>query len=253
MIPKLKKPFLFTLALLPIALVSGVFVGIYQMETISQEMLDEILAEIGSKELLLVITALQSVLYTAFCGFFGYILAEKIGLMKSLAIQKKPLLSGVALGGIVGLILALDYWTFGNVIKEIQTVDAAGLSVSSWIASVLYGGVVEEVMLRLFFMSLIAFVVWKLFYKKYDKENIPTSVFVIANVIAALAFAAGHLPATVMMFEKLTALIIFRCFLLNGGFALVFGWVYRKYGIAYAAVAHAMAHIVSKLIWMIFI
>ena len=121
------------------------------------------------------------------------------------------------------------------------------------IASVLYGGIVEEVMLRLFFMSLIALIVWKLFYKKYDKENIPSSVFVIANIIAALLFAAAHLPATVVLSGGLTPWIVFRCFLLNGGFGLVFGWLYRKHGIAYAMLAHALFHIVSKMIWLIFI
>ena len=30
----------------------------------------------------------------------------------------------------------------------------------------------EEIMLRLFFMSLIAFIVWKLFFRKHGKENI---------------------------------------------------------------------------------
>ncbi|MBQ9079720.1 MAG: CPBP family intramembrane metalloprotease [Clostridia bacterium] len=120
-------------------------------------------------------------------------------------------------------------------------------------ASVLYGGIIEEVMMRLFFMSLITLVIWKLFFKKYDKENIPTSVFVIANVVAALAFAAGHLPATLVTFGELTPLILFRCFLFNGGFGLVFGWLYRKYGIVYAMAGHALFHIISKLIWFIFI
>ena len=121
------------------------------------------------------------------------------------------------------------------------------------LAFVLYGGVIEEVMLRLFFMSLIAFVVWKLFFRKYDKENIPTRVFVIANVIAAMLFAAGHLPATLSTFGELTPLLLFRCFLLNGGFGLVFGWIYRKHGIVYAMMGHALFHVVSKLIWFIFV
>jgi membrane protease YdiL (CAAX protease family) len=77
-------------------------------------------------------------------------------------------------------------------------------------------------------------------------------VFVIANVISALLFAASHLPATVLM-GGLTPWLVFRCFLLNGGFGLVFGWIYRKHGIAYAMLAHALFHIVSKIIWFVFI
>ena len=108
-------------------------------------------------------------------------------------------------------------------------------------------------MLRLFFMSLIAFVIWKVFSKKSDSENIPTYVFVAANIVAALVFAAGHLPATSLIFGKLTPLILFRCFLLNGGFGLIFGWLYRKHGVVYAMLGHALFHIISKLIWFIFI
>ena len=37
-------------------------------------------------------------------------------------------------------------------------------------------------MLRLFFMSLIAFIVWKLCFKKYNRENIPTSVYEAAEM-----------------------------------------------------------------------
>ena len=118
------------------------------------------------------------------------------------------------------------------------------------LAAVLYGGVIEEVMLRLFMMSLIAFLLHKLFDRK--KEKPATGILVAANLIAALLFATGHLPATAVMMG-ITPMILVRCFLLNGGFGLLFGWLYRKYGLRYAMLAHAGCHIVSKLIWILFI
>lgn len=249
---KFKKPLLFALSLLPIAIVAGIFVGIYQLDVYSEDIVAEVVAQLGSTEALIVIGAVQTVSYAFFCGFLGYILADKIGLWKPIGFEKKKLIITLAISLVGGIVFSLDHWTFGNVIEGIQEGNKASLTVSGVIASVLYGGVIEEVMLRLFFMSLIAFVVWKLFFRKYGKENLPTSVFVIANVVAALLFAAGHLPATVSIFGQLTPMILFRCFLLNGGFGLVFGWLYRKYGIVYAMVAHAAFHIVSKLIWIIF-
>lgn len=111
----------------------------------------------------------------------------------------------------------------------------------------------EEVLLRLFLMSLAAFLIWKLFFRKCSKNEIPQGVFVAANVLCALLFAAGHLPATITMFGTLTPLVLLRCFLLNGGLGLVFGWLYRKYGIQYAMIGHAGAHIISKLIWLVLI
>ncbi|MBQ9117358.1 MAG: CPBP family intramembrane metalloprotease [Clostridia bacterium] len=138
-------------------------------------------------------------------------------------------------------------------IDGIQTANKASLTVSGVLAAVIYGGIIEEILLRLFFMTLIALAVWKLFFRKHGKENIPQTVFVIANVIAAIVFAAGHLPATLSAFGELTPLILFRCFLLNGSFGLFFGEIYRKYGIIYSMISHAAFHIICKLIWLIFI
>ncbi|MBQ1342836.1 MAG: CPBP family intramembrane metalloprotease [Firmicutes bacterium] len=116
-------------------------------------------------------------------------------------------------------------------------------------ASVLYGGVIEEVMLRLFMMSLIAYLAWKVFFRR--EANPPTGVIIAANIIAALLFAAGHLPSTMQMFGEITPMILLRCFLLNGAGGLVFGYLYRKYGIQYSMLAHAGAHVVWKIIWII--
>lgn len=250
---KFKKPLLFALSLVPFAIIAGIFVGYYQMETVSEDIIQQAVAQLGSIELLIVVTVVQTVGYALFCGFFGYILAEKLGLMKSFSLAKKSIVITLIISVIGGIIFALDYWTFGNIVKEIQTVNSLGLSVNSFITSVLYGGIIEEIMLRLFFMSLIAFIIWKLFYKKYKKENIPTVVFVIANVVSAVVFATSHLPATIALFGTLTPVLLFRCFLLNGGFGLVFGYLYRKFGLQYSIIAHATFHVVSKLIWIIFI
>lgn len=248
-----KKAFFFVLALLPIALVAGVLVGIYQIDVYPEELLAEAVAQLGSTELLIVIGALQTAGYALFCGFFGYLLADRVGLWRPIRIEKKPLLVTALVSLVGGILLALDHWTFGSVIDGIQESNAASLTPCGILAAVIYGGVIEEVLLRLFFLSLIAFLLWKIFFRKYGREQIPTAVFVIANVIAALLFAAGHLPATSVLFGSLTPLLLFRCFLLNGGFGLVFGLLYRKYGIVYAMAGHALFHVVAKLTWILFI
>ena len=50
-----------------------------------------------------------------------------------------------------------------------------------------------------------------------------------------------------------TPVIILRCFLLNGGLGMAFGWLYRKYGLQYAMLAHGGCHMISKLIWILFL
>ena len=84
--------------------------------------------------------------------------------------------------------------------------------------------------------------------RKTDKREIPDWIFITANVIAALVFSAGHLPATQMVFGRITGLILCRCFLLNGVFALFFGRWFRKYGIQYAMLGHFGLHLISKII-----
>ncbi len=248
---KMKKPLIFTLLLLPIAAVAGYFVIMYQLQLYDQETLEELLNRFGSIEMIILVAVLQTMVYVAICGFFGYLLSEKIGLMKPFCLEKTLVIRTLIISVFFGIILSLDYWTFGRWIPGISDSIAAEMTLYGWISSILYGGFVEEVMMRLFMMSLIAWLLWKLFFCK--KEETPKGVTTTANVVAALVFAAAHLPATLIIFGELTPLLLLRCFLINGGFGLLFGRLYRKYGIQYAMMSHALVHGVSKTIWLIFI
>lgn len=250
---KINKPLLFALCLLPIAVIAGVFINLYQLDVYPPETLELIVAEVGSTDMLIVVGVVQTVGYGLILGFIGHILANKIGLWKQVKIEKNRLIITLIVSLVGGIIFSLDHWIFGSMIEGLQDGNVASLTVNGVIASVLYGGIIEEVMMRLFFMSFIAFILWKVFCRRCDREHIPTAIFVIANIVAALLFAAGHLPVTISLMGTITPLLLFRCFLLNGGFGLIFGWLYRKHGIIYAMMGHALFHIVCKLIWMIFI
>lgn len=246
-----KRALLFTLALLPVALVSGFFAARYTLEILDPALLKQATEQLGSETALLAITVVQTVLYALVCGFFGYILSDRIGLMRPFRFAKKPLLITIAASVVCGAVLSLDAWTFGRWIQKVGASYAAAgtFDADTWIASILYGGIIEEVMMRLFLMSLIAFLVFMIFFKK--RGTVPTGVLIAANVAAALLFAAGHLPLTLQTFGTLTPLLLLRCFLLNGAFGMLFGRLYRKYGIQYAMLSHLLLHIVSRTIWLI--
>ena len=231
-------------------LVGGFFVGLYQMDSYPEEIRQEILSQGISNVLLGAISAVQAAGYGLVLGAAGIFLGKKTGLWKDeRKLEKKPLTCTAIVAILGGMLLILpDLLIFGNYSEVVRDSYAVKPTVSYMLAAVIYGGVIEEVMLRLFFMSLLAFLLQKLF----RKESGTTGVLIAANVIAAMLFAAAHLPATAMLME-LTPMILFRCFLLNGGFGLVFGWLYRKYGLRYAMLAHAGCHVVSKLIWILFI
>ena len=231
-------------------LVGGFFVGLYQLDSYPEEIRQEILSQGISNVLMGAISAVQAAGYGLVLGAAGIFLGKKTGLWKDeRKLEKKPLTCTAIVAILGGMLLILpDLLIFGNYSEVVRDSYAVKPTVSYMLAAVIYGGVIEEVMLRLFFMSLLAFLLQKLF----RRESGTTGVLIAANVIAAMLFAAAHLPATAMLME-LTPVILFRCFLLNGGFGLVFGWLYRKYGLRYAMLAHAGCHVISKLIWILFI
>ena len=231
-------------------LVGGFFVGLYQMDSYPEEIRQEILSQGISNVLLGAISAVQAAGYGLVLGAAGIFLGKKTGLWKDeRKLEKKPLTCTAIVAILGGMLLILpDLLIFGNYSEVVRDSYAVKPTASYMLAAVIYGGVIEEVMLRLFFMSLLAFLLQKLF----RRESGTTGVLIAANVITAMLFAAAHLPATAMLME-LTPVILFRCFLLNGGFGLVFGWLYRKYGLRYAMLAHAGCHVISKLIWILFI
>lgn len=250
---KFKKPLFFALTLIPIALIGGYFTNNYILDTYDPALLEQVASQLGSIDLLAVITMAQTLLYALFCGFVGYIITDKVGLNKPFTFQKKSLMTALGFGALTGILLVADHFAAGAVYPQIRTANLDGFTLDGVLASIFYGGIIEEVMIRLFFMALLSLVIWKLFFRKYPEGQVPQKVYIIANIVAALAFAAGHLPATVGIFGGLTPLIVVRCFLLNGIGGYLFGETFRKYGIGYAMIAHAMAHIVKFVLFAIFV
>ena len=235
-----------------VGLTGGFFTGLYLLDSYPVHIQQEILSQGITPAVLGLVTSVQSAAYGLVLGAIGIILGKKTGLWKDeTAITKKPLMITIVISVIGGLALILpDILFFGKYSQVIMDSYAVKPTVPYMIAAVLYGGVIEEVMLRLFMLSLIAFILQKIFAR--EKELPTTGILIVANVIVALLFAAGHLPATAILMG-ITPMILFRCFLLNGGFGLLFGWLYRKYGLRYAMLAHGGCHVISKLIWILFI
>lgn len=119
--------------------------------------------------------------------------------------------------------------------------DAATSALNGFLAS-FYGGIVEELQLRLFLMTLL---VWGI--ARLRKAAPPAWIYWSAIVIAALLFGAGHLPAAQHVWG-LDAFVVFRTVSLNAIAGLAFGWVYWKRGIEMAVLAHFSADIVLHVL-----
>jgi hypothetical protein len=249
----LKDNLFYIIFLVLTGLIGGVFTAFYIIESTDPALMAEMLAQMGGKNAYVVVSTLQVVSYSLIFGLLGKLISKKAGLWKEVKLEGKKVRKNAAcgfVGGVVIMLLDLFVFSAGADGEAIRNSLILSLSPNSIIASFTYGGIVEELMMRLFLMSLIALVLWKIFCR--EEATVPTKILVIANVLVAIAFAAGHLPATAMT-TGLTPMIVLRCFVLNGSMGLVFGRAYRKDGIAYAMLSHIFAHVGMKLLGLIVI
>lgn len=208
--------------------------------------------------LLLTIQIIQNAIIFAFAIFIGLRLAKKVGLGLPIiegwlegrevkSYLKSILGISVGLGLLAGvLIVGLDY-LFAMAGVTLNVVSNNIMTPPAWqgfLAS-FYGGINEEIVTRLFLMSLIAWVIFKI---KKTADGKPTRIGMwLAIVLAAIIFGIGHLPA-LMATTTLTPLLITRVIILNSVGGIIFGWLYWKKGLESAMIGHFSADIVLHVI-----
>jgi membrane protease YdiL (CAAX protease family) len=191
----------------------------------------------------------------------GLFLANKIGLglpfldavtrKEKITKPFKPIaLLSVFIGVVFGfVIIGLDTWIFnlgklGSELPKITNPPAWQGFLASF-----YGGITEEVLLRLFLLSLLAWL-GNLIFK--SKKITPSNyVLWAANIIAAIIFGLGHLPATKAMGLPINTFVIARAIVLNGVAGLAFGWLYWTHGLESAMIAHFSTDIVLHVLFAI--
>ena len=240
----------FLLIVLLGGLIGGYCTGLYGYDSLSPELLKQLQNQNVSKEMVVLSSMVQyGLVFGVILASIGIVLSKKIKLWKKFKINKHAIIITVIITVIAALVLFPgDKLIFGSMNSWVMEQYTTKPTLYKMIGGLLVGGIIEEVMMRLFFMSLVVFIISKILKKK----EIPTLVFIIANILAALLFAAGHLPSTATM-TTITPLIIIRCFLFNGGLGIAFGYLYRKYGIGYAMISHGLIHLIADVLMLIFI
>ena len=143
-------------------------------------------------------------------------------------------LAGVALGG---LVVAWIRWgpLFGSAALRERFAAIARSPRAVWWAAVAYSGVVEEIVFRLFLLSLV---VWVLRRNRLPSRRWPLSGVVwIAILVAALAFGAAHLSKWSAEISRLPSLAV-SILLLNGIVGTILGYLYRRFGLEVAILCH---------------
>ena len=108
-----------------------------------------------------------------------------------------------------------------------------------------YGGIAEELLCRLFLLSLLAWLIGLAWRVPGGKPTL--GALWLANILAAVIFGLGHLPTTAAL-VKLTPLLIGRAILLNGIVGIAFGYLFWQYGLEAAMLAHFTADLVLHVI-----
>lgn len=225
--------------------------------TLQGPLLDDLAAELPPLWLLLPLQVLQSLLLVAGATAVGLRLGPSVGLgapmLRGLLAGDPQARSGLralvlpsaALGVATALVIVgLDAGVFAPRMP-VAAEELAAVRPPAWqgLLASFYGGIVEELLLRLGLMTLLVWVGTRL-----TRRTTPgRAVLVVAVGLAALVFAAGHLPATAAVLP-LTPLVVVRALLLNAVGGVAFGWLYATRGLLAAMLAHFCADLVLHVI-----
>lgn len=183
----------------------------------------------------------------------GIALAPKVGLsapfaeclaaggqcLPALRTQLKPGLIGALVGTLVIVLTSLAFRPLFMTKTIERTREFATLVPLP--TRLLYGGITEELLLRWGFMTLLVWIAWRVFGKRIIK---PTKIyFVAAILISSLVFGVGHLPIALALIPESSSTLIPFVIIANSAFGVVAGYLYWKYGLEAAVIAHMVCHL----------
>lgn len=107
----------------------------------------------------------------------------------------------------------------------------------------LYGGITEELLVRWGLMSVLLWLVWVGFQRRTGRPS--TGLVWLAIVVSALLFGAGHLPIAGALAGGLSRAVVAYVVMANAAFGVLAGFLFYRYGLEAAILAHGMAHLVA--------
>jgi membrane protease YdiL (CAAX protease family) len=163
------------------------------------------------------------------------------------SIINPALLTGVSVGA---TLILLFFVLLKEEIPKLPFGKAALLPLWKRLLLCLYGGLTEEVLMRLFVFSLL---VWLLSKVWRSETGGPRSMlFWAANIILAIVFGLGHLGSVIPLMP-ITANIVVAALLLNGIASFAFTLVYWKRGLEASMLAHFITDLMIYVIGPSFI
>lgn len=239
---------------LVLACVPGVLVSLpgtlAAIETVARNRLPDG-QEMPSRAVALVAAVVQTLMLVAIAAAAGTALAARAGLgapffealvegqalWPTLRPQLLPAF-GLAIPG--ALIFVAAYYGFFRRQLDAETalaIDGLRNRIGIW-GRVLYGGIVEEVLVR---WGLMTFLVWL----GVLLVGGPTpGVMWTAILLSGILFGLGHAPSYLAAGSRPTPMFFAAMIFLNLWAGTIFAWLYWQYGLAAAMIAHALFHLV---------
>ena len=109
----------------------------------------------------------------------------------------------------------------------------------------LYGGVTEELLTRWGLMSFFVWVAWRIARRP---GAVPRWCYWAGALVAALLFAAGHVPLLTHLVPGASAWLIAAVMIGNTVPGLIFGWLFWRRGLESAIIAHGAAHVLAAIV-----
>jgi hypothetical protein len=110
----------------------------------------------------------------------------------------------------------------------------------------LYGGITEEILIRWGLMTLLVWLGWRFGQQRQGKPR--TRWVVVAIAVSSLVFAVAHMPYAIALGLPLTPALLGLLLIQNSLFAGVAGYLFWRYGLETAMIAHLIVHAVLALI-----
>jgi membrane protease YdiL (CAAX protease family) len=203
--------------------------------------------------IIILASIVQTAVLLAIAIFFGLRLSERLGLpvlapFDPTLSTKDKLRSFIPLTVSAGALTSIAILTGDKIFSQfLPQLAIANIHIPAWktLLASLYGGVVEELLMRLFCLSLFAWLLAKITKAKEPAKN--NMLMWAAIALSSILFGLGHLPVTAAL-TTITPLVILRAVVLNGIGGLVFGWLYWKKGLEYGMAAHFTTDILLLVI-----
>lgn len=206
--------------------------------------------------LLVAVGTIQNLILLGVAVGVGLLLGRKLGLgaplLEGWLYHQEPgvrardsLKYGALVGIAVGIILLITIIPVAPHLPGLPFVTAARVALWKRILVCFYGGIDEEVLTRLFLLTLFAWLGMKVLPKR--EARLSAATFWVANIVVAILFGLGHLPSASLVM-RITPTVVVLAIVLNGVAAIPFGYLYWKRGLESAMIAHFCADFVIYVV-----